>query len=72
MYCLEVLLMKLKPKGVKDPVKSRMKAIINFADVSFCIFSLLVYYAAKNFFPPNHRVLKMVLLKQKKTMIHLF
>ena len=47
--------MKLKPKGVKDPVKSRMKAIICFADVSSCIFSLLVH-AGQNSFPQNHSV----------------
>ena len=38
MYRLEVLLMKPKPKGVKCATKSRMSAIICFADVSFCTF----------------------------------
>lgn len=40
VYGLEVLLTKLKPKGVKDRVKSRMNAIICFADVSLnlCVY----------------------------------
>lgn len=41
VHCLEILLMKLKPKGVKDAIKPRMGAIICFADVTFFVLTIM-------------------------------
>ena len=53
VHCLEILLIELKPKRIKDTVKSIMGAIICFADVSF--------------FLPLHMKLKIKLLSPKCT-----